>query len=82
MPINTNLEKAFYSLEQHYGSHAAAAKAIGYTTQHYRGLRNGRYCISDRTADYILLKAAEIAAPNSPPPSPPTGPDHEPSISA
>jgi hypothetical protein len=63
------LQEAFEKLAQRYGTHKAAALAIGYTPEHYRGLRNGRFPVPARTEKAILDKAAEIdsyPAPVSP----------------
>lgn len=54
------LNEAFEKLAQRYGTHTAAALAIGYTPEHYRGLRNGRFPIPARTEKAILDKAADM----------------------
>ena len=56
-----NLNTAFEKLFTKHGSHSAAASAIGYTTEHYRAIRNGRVKVSQRVAQYIILKAAELS---------------------
>lgn len=55
------LKEAFEKLAQQYGTHKAAALAIGYTPEHYRGLRNGRFTIPLRVERAILDKALELA---------------------
>ena len=62
-----NLNTAFEELAAKYGSHSAAADAIGYTTEHYRAIRNGRVKVSQRVAQFIILKARQeaVALPHS-----------------
>lgn len=62
-----NIPNAFKTLKAHFKSHSAAALALGFTKDHYRALRNGRANIPQRTAEYILLKAAEVEALPIPP---------------
>lgn len=69
------ISNAFKILKAHFKSHSAAALALGFTKDHYRALRNGRANIPPRTAEYILLKAAEVEdmpAPPLPPCTPPS----------
>ena len=54
------LPEAYARLRGHFGSHGAAAKYLGMTEQHYNALRNGRANMPERTADYIVLKTAEL----------------------
>lgn len=65
--MNTELKNAFDTLRLKHGSHCAAAESIGIARDHYRRLRNGRANIPQRTAEYILLKAAEAEALPIPP---------------
>lgn len=58
--MTLTLPDAYARLRDHFGTHGAAAKHLGITEQHYNALRNGRANMSNRTADYILLKAQEI----------------------
>lgn len=58
--MDTALKNAFDTLRLKHGSHCAAAENIGIARDHYRRLRNGRANIPQRTAEYILLKAAEV----------------------
>lgn len=55
-----DIQTAFETLARIHGSHSMAAAALGFTKDHYRALRNGRANIPQRTAEYILLKAAEV----------------------
>lgn len=55
-----NLSEAYARLRARFGTHSAAAQYLGMTLQHYNALRKGRVNMPRRTADYILLKAAEI----------------------
>ena len=64
-----NLNTAFEELATKHGSHSAAATAIGYTTEHYRAIRNGRVKVSQRVAQFIILKAQEVAPQQPPQPS-------------
>lgn len=77
--MTMTLPDAYARLREHFGTHGAAAKHLGMTEQHYNALRNGRANMANRTADYILLKAQEIAEHPSPPQS---GADAMPSIAA
>ena len=61
-----NLNTAFEELAEKHGSHSAAASAIGYTAEHYRAIRNGRVKVSQRVAQYIILKASEAISPAQP----------------
>lgn len=77
-----DIQTAFQSLENFYGTHSRAAAALGISRDHYRALRNGRANIPQRTADYILLKAKE--AVEDMPEITPTAPaiPHEPAQAA
>lgn len=55
-----NPQEAFRQLLSFYGTHKAAALALGYTPEHYRGLRNGRFPISERVKKAICTRAAEL----------------------
>lgn len=55
------LIEAYTLLRSRFGTHGAAAKYLGLTEQHYNALRNGRVSIPPRTAEYIRLKAQEVA---------------------
>lgn len=35
------MQKTFLYLERHFGTQTKVAKALGYTTRHYRGIRSG-----------------------------------------
>lgn len=59
--MDKKLQDAFEVLRRQHGSHSAVAKHIGITGDHYCALRNGRANMATRTADYILLKAQEVA---------------------
>lgn len=59
--MTLTLPDAYARLREHFGTHGAAAKHLGMTEQHYNALRNGRANMATRTADYILLKAQEVA---------------------
>lgn len=54
------LEEAFDALKNRYGSHSAAARALGINTSYYRDIRNGRANPSDRLQEFLIFKA-EIA---------------------
>ena len=56
-----NLQRAFEVLAREYGSHKDAAVAIGYTPEHYRGLRNGRFPIPLRVERALIEKAQELS---------------------
>lgn len=58
--MNKNLQVAFRMLREKFGSHSAAACNLGINRDHYCAMRNGRANIPQRTAEYILLKAAEV----------------------
>lgn len=58
--MNNNLQVAFRMLQEKFGSHSAAACNLGINRDHYCAMRNGRANIPLRTAEYILLKAAEV----------------------
>lgn len=51
------LEEAFYALKERYGSHSAAARALGINTSYYRDIRNGRACPSERLQEFLIYKA-------------------------
>lgn len=54
------IQDAFERLAKGYGTHTAAAVAMGYTPEHYRALRNGRYPIPERTEKAILDHAFDL----------------------
>lgn len=54
------LEEAFDALKNRYGSHSAAARALGINTSYYRDIRNGRANPSVRLQEFLIFKA-EIA---------------------
>lgn len=58
--MKIEIQTAFEILRSKYGSHCAASRNIGISHDHYRAMRNGRANIPQRTAEYILLKAAEV----------------------
>ncbi len=58
--MEESLKNAFEILCRRFGNHGKAAKALGFTRDHYCALRNGRAKIPRRTAEYILLKANEL----------------------
>lgn len=51
------LEEAFDALKDRYGSHSAAARALGINTSYYRDIRNGRASPSDRLQEFLIFKA-------------------------
>ena len=59
-----NLNEAFEKLALKYGSHTAAAEAIGYTPEYYRMLRNGRADVNKRAENYILNAAMGEEGPS------------------
>lgn len=66
----SNLIHAFDALRKKHGSHVHAALALGLDPDHYRKLRNGRANMTERTAEFIRLKAKEaedIIPPQSSP---------------
>jgi hypothetical protein len=50
-----NTQQAFQALEKKFGSHSAAARALGYTPGHYRAIRNGRIKPSDKFKKIVEL---------------------------
>lgn len=65
-----NIQDAFTTLAQFYGSHSMAASELGFSRDHYRAMRNGRANVPARTANLILLKAQELQAPPATSPAP------------
>lgn len=61
------IQEAFAVLRTKFGPDRECARFIGISPQHYEALRNGRANIPQRTAEYILLKAAEAEALPIPP---------------
>ncbi|MFI3272331.1 MAG: hypothetical protein R3Y11_09575 [Pseudomonadota bacterium] len=55
------LKDAFTALVKQYGTHSAAAIALGYTPEHYRALRNGRVRMPSRTTSIIISAATSCA---------------------
>lgn len=62
------LSEAYRHLKKHFGTHGAAAEYLGFAGQHYDALRNGRANMPQRTAEYIIMKAQALSAPEAPPP--------------
>ena len=63
------IKEAFKELAMRHGSHKEAALSIGYSPEHYRGMRNGRFPIPAWAEKAILSAAQEI--PSNHPPSRP-----------
>ena len=57
-----NMNAIFSRLLTLCGSHTAAARWLGFSALHYRGMRNGWRKIPPTTAEYIAFKADELAA--------------------
>ena len=56
-----NMYEIFSRLRTLCGSHTAAARWLGFSPEHYRGMRNGWRCIPPTTAEYIAFKADELS---------------------
>ena len=60
--LPTDVQKAIQTLHDIYGDHSRAAEELGLSITYYRTLRNGRYRLPERTANYIILKSKDAAA--------------------
>jgi len=55
-----NFQEAFKKLEQWHGDHKRVAEAIGYTPEHYRAMRNGRYPMGVRAENAVRAEIERL----------------------
>lgn len=60
--MDKELKKIFEAMLKRYGSHVAAAKALGIDKDYYRAMRNGRTNISKNMAFIIKVRSATLLA--------------------
>lgn len=58
-----DLQTAITVLRAHYGTHVAAAKALGFSVRGYRYLRQRKESTQRASENFIILKAQALAGP-------------------